>query len=53
MSEIGKLRKRRGVHWKVMGGEMFVLGAVVKSVLPAVMLGLQDLALGLVESHEV
>lgn len=31
---------------------MFVLGAVVKSVLPAV-LGLQDLALGLVESHEV
>lgn len=48
MSEIRKLRKRKGVHWKVMGGEMFVLGAVVKSMLPAVTLGLQDLALGLV-----
>lgn len=47
MSEIRKLRQREGVHWKVMGGEMFVLGAAMESIT----LGLQDLAF--VESHEV
>lgn len=32
---------------------MFVLGAVMRSMLPAATLGVQGLALGLVESHEV
>lgn len=53
MSEIRKLRYRKGVHWKVIAGEMLVLGAVMRSMLPAATLGLQGLALGLVESHEV
>lgn len=32
---------------------MFVLGAVMRSMLPALTVGLQDLALGLVESPGV